>query len=176
MLQLLGADLIGQLLGSTLYLLGVAVGQAELGQDGVHLGIVGPRLPEDVQDNTLGVLGSGLPVRDLHEHLVASGSALELSLGDEDVLTQLATGRDEEGEASGLLQRTDIGRLRPLEDLGDARPLELPAAGAVAAEDDAVAMQCRREPPFVEGYRIQLGIIGDEARTPRTVVEAPLQA
>ena len=45
----------------------------------------------------------------------------------------------------------------------------------MAAEDDAVAVQRRREPPLVEGYGLQLGIIGDEARTPRTVVEAPLQ-
>ena len=60
--KLLSCDLPREGLGSTLYLLGVPIGQAILSEDSMHLGGILPSPTEDVDDLTPRVLGMGIPV------------------------------------------------------------------------------------------------------------------
>ena len=116
----LGGDFIGNLVRGGLHVFGVGVRQAELRQDGVHLGVVVARAAQDVDDLSDGVLGLVRPFDDFHHRLVAAPSAFQLVLGDEDVVGQRAVLGQQEGIALGHLQcahETVVGALQHLQHL-----------------------------------------------------------
>ena len=76
--HLLGGDAGVDAVGGLLDVLGIAVGEAELGQDGVHLGVVLTLGAQDVDDLATGVHLVVLPLRDAGHGLVAVLAPLEL--------------------------------------------------------------------------------------------------
>ena len=86
---LFGRDAGVDAVGGALHGGGVLVGQAVLGQDGVHLGVVLAVLAQDIDHLAARVARVVGPVGDAHYGLVAGGAALELGLGDEDVGGQI---------------------------------------------------------------------------------------
>ena len=116
--HLLLRDVGRELLGGALHALGIFVGQSELREYGVHLGVVVALLSEQVHHlahRALRVVG---PLHDLHHRLVARLAALELVLGYEDVVGQRAAFRHEEAVSALHLQVSDEGVGGALHDLG----------------------------------------------------------
>ena len=60
------------------------VWQVELGEDGVHLGIVISLFTKDIHNATRGTLALGLPTYDAHNDLVAIGKSID-TLIDENI-------------------------------------------------------------------------------------------
>ena len=87
---------------------GILVGQAVLGEDGVHLGCVVAGVAEDIHHAAYGVLGGRGPVHDFDHGLLAVEGALETGLGDEDVAAQAAVCHVEEGVVALHLQAAHI--------------------------------------------------------------------
>ena len=111
-----GIDLASGLL----HLLRILIGQAVLGQDGVHLDVVVALLAQHVDDLADEVLRLGRrPLRDAHDGLLAGLAALQLLLRDEDVLSQLRAVGVEEGIVLLDLEDADGLLVLALDDLGD---------------------------------------------------------
>ena len=85
--ELLFGDLRRECFGSLLYGLGIAIGEAELSEDGVHLRRIVAGLTEDINDFPTGILALAVPVGDAHDDLIMSRRTHGLILGDEDILT-----------------------------------------------------------------------------------------
>ena len=85
--EFLLGDLGRECFGSLLYGLGIAIGEAELGEDGMHLRGVIAGLTEDIDDFPARVLALAVPVGDAHDDLIMARRTHSLILGDEDILT-----------------------------------------------------------------------------------------
>ena len=97
--QILGGNLATDLVGGILHVLRVFIGQAVLGEDGMHLRIVLAEFSEDIHHLARHVLVVGIgPVGDFHHRLVIGLASLELRLGDDDVVSHDIVGRDEQGK------------------------------------------------------------------------------
>ena len=84
--ELLFGNLGRECFGSLLYGLGIAIGEAELSEDGVHLRRVIASLTEDIDDFPARVLALAIPVSDTHDDLIMARRTHSLILGDEDIL------------------------------------------------------------------------------------------
>ena len=84
--ELLFGDLGRECFGSLLYGLGIAIGEAELSEDGVHLRRVVAGLTEDIDDFPARVLALAVPVGDAYDDLIMARRTHSLILGDEDIL------------------------------------------------------------------------------------------
>ena len=84
--ELLFGDLGRECFSSLLYGLGIAIGEAELSEDGVHLRRVVAGLTEDIDDFPARVLALAVPVGDAHDDLIMARRTHGLILGDEDIL------------------------------------------------------------------------------------------
>ena len=116
---LLGGDAGRNLVGGLLHSGGVAVRQAKLGQDGVHLGVVLAVFTQDVDHLAAGVGSVVGPVGDAHHSLVAGDTALEFGLGDEDVGGQILGVGIEGGKVLVDAQGADESLVFGLDNLGD---------------------------------------------------------
>ena len=81
-------NLLGDAVGYGLHVLGVGVRQAELRQDGMHLGIVLASASQNVHHLADGVLGAFRPLHHTDNGLVAVLALLQVVLGNEDVGSQ----------------------------------------------------------------------------------------
>ena len=108
-------NLGGNLFRRVLHRLGVHVGQAELGQDGVHLGVVVARLSQYVNHLPDGVLGLVGPLYHFHHSLVAVLSSLEPFFRDEYVVGQRPVLGKQESIRLGHLQRAHKRVVGPLQ-------------------------------------------------------------
>ena len=84
--ELLFGDLGRECFGSLLYGLGIAIGEAELSEDGMHLRRVIAGLTEDIDDFPARVLALAIPVGDAYDDLIMARRTHGLILGDEDIL------------------------------------------------------------------------------------------
>ena len=83
--HLLFCDTLADLLGCFLHIFGIFVREAELGEDGVHLGVVLPFRSEDVEDFAARVHLVVAPAGDAGHGLVAVLAPFELVARDDDV-------------------------------------------------------------------------------------------
>ena len=89
LLIVLFGDFARNLVGGLFHLLRISVGQAILGEDGMHLGIVVACRTKHIDDfaHDVLVLRRG-PLGDFHQHLVAVFPSFELVLGYDDVVDE----------------------------------------------------------------------------------------
>ena len=104
-----GGDFGRNLVGGFLYGGGVDVGQAELGEDGVHLGGIVSGTAQDVDHLADGVLGFIGPFYYFDDGFVACLSAFQLFFGDKDIVGERTVLRNEEGVRFGYFERAYKG-------------------------------------------------------------------
>ena len=115
---LLCRNLCLELLGCFLHTLRILVRQAILRQDGMHLGIVVTRLPQDVHHGADDVPVLRVrPLVNLHHNFVVGLPPLQLALGDDDVVNEGRLLRNEEGHILLHAQLSHHGVVGPLHDL-----------------------------------------------------------
>ena len=110
------SDDVRYLFGGLFHGLGIYIRQSELGQDGVHLGVVVTGLSQDVHYLSDRILGILRPFHHLHYGLVAVLSTLQHVAGDEDVIGQRAVFGEEEGIVFFHFQRSHEGVLGTFQD------------------------------------------------------------
>ena len=148
--HILRRDLPRNLLGGVLHALRILIRQTVLRQDSVHLHVVVAALTEYVDhlaDDALMLLVG--PSRNLHHSLVVGLTALQLILGDEDVLRERILRRYEEGNILVDAQPSDEAVLGALQDSDDLRLLDVVAATGHERYAHAVAGEGR--------HRVALG-------------------
>src|SRR5699024_8775121 len=118
--------------GRTLHLFGIPVRQIELGQYGVHFGIVVARGAQHIDDFTRRRLGVGRPLLYPHHDLIAVVQLHPFGI-DEDVVGHLARIHSHERMVARQFHPADIAFVRPLNDFGN---LSFGVAVALAADDD----------------------------------------
>ena len=87
-----GTVLVGDLgrnaVGRFFHLFRIRVGQAELGQNGVHLRIVIAGFAENIDDFAQRILGTFGPLDDAYQSLVVVPSAVQMFTRDKDIVRQ----------------------------------------------------------------------------------------
>ena len=139
--HLLGGDAGVDVAGGLLHGLGVFVRQAELGQDGVHLGVVLALPAEDVEDLSYGVHLVLRPGGDSGDGLVARLAAAQAVAGYDDVGGQELGVGHQGGVVALHLEGADEVLVVALDDLDDARLGLGSTAGGGDFHADAVAVE-----------------------------------
>ena len=132
------------LLGSLLHVLRILIRQVVLCEDGVHLSIVLPCLAKNINNGSDDVLMLVVgPLDDLHHRLVVSLSALQLTLGDNDVVDEGRVLRNEEGPVFVDTQLSYDLIVGTLDDLDDHRLLDMLVATGHVRHFHTVAIHGR---------------------------------
>ena len=153
------------LLCRLLHVLRILVGQVVLSQDGMHLGIVLACLSEDINDRADNVLMLTIrPLRHLYHCLVVRLTALELTLGDNDIVDEGRILRNEESHVLLHTQTTDYLVTSTTYDLNDQRLLDMLVATSHIRYFHTVAIHRRHRVTLSHEHR-GAPIIGQERVT-----------
>ena len=107
------------LLGGRLHINRISIGQAVLGENGVHLGGVVARLAQHIDHLAERIAGLFGPLGNPGHHLVAVLAALELVFGDEDIISQRVGLGQQEGIVPRHFQAAHQGGVGPFDNLDD---------------------------------------------------------
>ena len=158
--NLLGGDAGVNLVGYTLHLFGVGIGQSVFRQDGMHLGVVLALVAEDVHHFSGGALCLFGPVGNLHHHLLSVLGPFHTAFGDEDVGGERAVG-EYEGIVALHLYLSDEGVLGTFHDFDDLRLTCVCASACQHRHSYAVAVEGMARIPFADEYFLA-AVVGDE--------------
>ena len=132
----------------------------------MHLGIVLTRLAEDIDDGADDVLMFGIgPLYDLHDGLIVSLTALQLALGDDDVVDESGVLGDEEGPVLLDAQLTHDGVMGALDNLDDHCLLDVLVATGHIGHLHTVAIHRRHRVALGHEHR-GAAIVGQERVAP----------
>ena len=97
-----------QPLGLKRHLLGINVGQLELRQDRIHLGIIIPILTKDIAHGSDWAFGIHGPRKELHDHLIALPSAMQLLHRDKEIYRDTPVVRHKKGSITRHLNNPSV--------------------------------------------------------------------
>ena len=145
-------NLVADAVRGILHLLGIGIGQSELGQDGVHLRLVLARLSQHLHHFADGVLGVGRPFLNLHDYLVALLGALHVSAWNQNVVGQRAVLSNQIGQVAMNLQAAHELFVGTFQDLGHLSLAHMVAATCHHGHTHTVAIHGMHRVTFGHQY------------------------